>query len=72
MILRKGERFRCQNQQCRAEIEVTRDSIEGESNPKCCCGAEMKKIWTTPFLSSLEESPELAHLFGRKAHAVRK
>ena len=72
MILRKGQLFHCQNQQCRAEIEVTRDSIEGESNPKCCCGAEMKKLWTTPVLSRLEETPELVDRLGHKAQAGKK
>lgn len=72
MILRKGQKFRCQNRQCRAEIEVTRNSIEGESNPKCCCGAEMKKLWTTPFLNRIEETPELLHLFELKAQAAKR
>jgi hypothetical protein len=72
MILRKGQQFRCQNRRCRAEIEVTRDSMEGESNPRCCCGAEMKKLWTTPVVSRLEETPEVAHLFGREAQAAKR
>ncbi len=54
MILRKAQIYRCQNRQCRAEIQVTKDSIEGESNPRCCCGAEMKKAYTTPILRVLE------------------
>jgi hypothetical protein len=66
MILQKGQVFRCQNKQCSAEMQITKDSIEGESNPKCCCGAEMKKAWTTPLLTRLEETPELLDLFKRK------
>jgi len=47
-ILLKGQRFRCQNPGCRAEIEVTRDSVGGGSNPRCCCGALMKKLYSRP------------------------
>lgn len=56
MILRNGQIYRCQNRQCRAEIEVTKESIEGESNPRCCCGAEMKKPYTAPVLRALKAS----------------
>ena len=71
MILRTGQRLRCQNRQCGAEIQITRDSAEGESNPRCCCGAEMKKLWTTPTLSRLDETPELVDLFWHKARAAK-
>jgi hypothetical protein len=54
MILQKAQIYRCQNRECRAEIQVTKDSIEGESNPRCCCGAEMKKPYTTPVLRVLK------------------
>lgn len=50
MMLRKGEHFRCQNPECAAEIEVTKNSIEGESSVTCCCGAEMKKLYIKPEL----------------------
>jgi len=45
-----GQRYRCQNVECGAEIEVKKASIEGRSNPRCCCGAEMnptgsKNVW---------------------------
>jgi hypothetical protein len=63
MILQKGQVYRCQNQRCRAEIQIIENSAEGESNPRCCCGAEMKKPWTTPVLRRLEPTPELLDLF---------
>jgi hypothetical protein len=49
-MLRKGERVRCQNPECAAEIEITKDSIEGESRVICRCGAVMKKLYSKPVL----------------------
>lgn len=64
MIMRKAQRYRCQNRECGAEIEVTKDSIEGESNPRCCCGAEMKKPYSEPVLRTLDKNKAvLAELF---------
>jgi len=45
-----GQRFRCQNSECAAEIEITRASIEGKSSITCCCGAVMKKPYRKPVL----------------------
>lgn len=67
MILRMGQVLRCQNRQCRAEIQVIKDSVEGKSNPMCCCGGEMKKLWITPFLSRFRETAEMADLFRDKS-----
>jgi len=67
MILRKGQRYRCQNLECTAEIEVTKDSVEGSSNPRCCCGAAMKKPYTKPVLRMLDEDKAaLPELFVRR------
>lgn len=52
MMLRKGERVRCQNQECGAELEVMKDSIEGEFSVTCCCGAMMKKPYSAPLLET--------------------
>jgi hypothetical protein len=51
MMMRSGQRYRCQNAECAAEIEVTKGSIEGQSNPRCSCGAEMKKPYTKPLIT---------------------
>jgi hypothetical protein len=67
MIMRTGRIYRCQNERCRAEIKVTKDSIEGKSNPRCCCGAEMKKSYSKPALTPLEPTTELTALFTKKA-----
>jgi hypothetical protein len=46
--MKTGQCYRCQNPDCRAEIEVRKDSKEGEANPRCCCGTEMKKFYSAP------------------------
>jgi hypothetical protein len=65
-MMRMGQRFRCQNPECRAVVEVTKDSMEGNSNPRCCCGAEMKKLYTAPVLRTLEKDrTDLAEFFSK-------
>jgi predicted nucleic acid-binding Zn ribbon protein len=65
--MQRGQVYRCQNMGCRAEIEVKKASIEGPSNPRCCCGAEMKKAYNKPVLMMLgsdavvAESARLGH-----------
>ena len=68
MLMKKGQRYRCQNRECGAEIEVTKDSIEGEFKPKCCCGSEMKKPYSPPVFGSRDADREvLAPLFRTSA-----
>lgn len=68
MLLRKGQRYRCQNRDCQAEIEVMRDSIEGDFMPRCCCGSEMKKPYSPPVLTNRNVDREiLAPLFRTEA-----
>ena len=68
IAMREGQHYRCQNPECRAEIEVTKDSIEGISNPICCCGTPMKRPYSKPVLRVLDlgEAP-LAELFEERA-----
>ena len=66
MILLKAQIYRCQDQLCRAEVQVTKNSTEGDESPRCCCGAEMKKLWSTPVLRRLHPAPELLDLFSVK------
>jgi len=42
-----GQRYRCQNPDSRAEIEIPNASSEGISIPKCSCVALMKNVYTT-------------------------
>lgn len=47
MALRKGEIYRCQDERCACEIQVTRGAAEGGGGthlPRCCCGKDMKKV----------------------------
>ncbi|CAN5878655.1 hypothetical protein BH20GEM1_BH20GEM1_05890 [soil metagenome] len=47
MALQKGERYRCTDENCGCEIEVTRGAEPGgggDQDPRCCCGMEMKKV----------------------------
>ncbi len=45
MALQKGEIYRCQNEDCGCEIEVTHSAASGGNQaPRCCCGMEMEKV----------------------------
>lgn len=67
MILQKGQRYRCQNRECAAEIEVTKNSVEGAWNPKCCCGAEMKKPYSKPVLRTFhKDDAVMEEVFGNR------
>jgi hypothetical protein len=57
MTMNAGQRYRCQNPDCRCEIEVIKTSTEAESNPRCCCGAEMKKPYEKPAFKTLDTRP---------------
>jgi len=39
----EGQVYQCQNRDCDSEILVTKASLEASANPRCSCGAEMKK-----------------------------
>lgn len=62
MIVRKGRVYRCQNSRCGAELKIERESIDGFSNPICCCGAEMARRYDAPAFKRLECSPEVIAL----------
>ncbi len=43
----KGQKYRCTEQSCGCEIEVTKsapESCAGNSKPRCCCGLEMELV----------------------------
>ena len=56
MTMRKGQGYRCQNPNCRDEIEVMKSSTEEESNPRCHCGATTKKAYSRPVFRELSEA----------------
>jgi len=65
MTMRVGKRYRCQNADCRCEIEVTKASMEAGANPTCCCGAEMKKPWKKPTIKISESKFATFETFNR-------
>jgi hypothetical protein len=54
MLMSEGQIYCCQNRACGCEVRVTKMSIESGQNPRCCCGAEMKKPYTPPALRELK------------------
>jgi hypothetical protein len=59
MSMTEGQVYHCQNRVCGSEIVVTKASLEASANPRCCCGAEMKKPYTPPVLRVLDPDDEL-------------
>jgi len=53
MSMQKGQQYRCQNPNCRDEIEVVKNSREEDSNLRCHCGAKMKKVYSKPVFREL-------------------
>ncbi len=51
--------YRCQNRACGREIVVTKTPLETKANPRCFCGAEMKKPYSPPVLRILDPDDEL-------------
>jgi hypothetical protein len=39
---RKGEIYRCRDEKCGCEIQVTKEG-SGDLAPRCCCGRDMIK-----------------------------
>jgi hypothetical protein len=63
MSMTEGQTYRCQNRLCNCEVVVTKPSAEGLWNPRCCCGAEMKKPYASPTLRELTSEVVVAHSF---------
>jgi hypothetical protein len=55
----EGQVYHCQNRTCGSEIVVTKASLEASANPRCGCGAEMKKPYSPPVLRMLDPDDEL-------------
>jgi predicted nucleic acid-binding Zn ribbon protein len=50
----EGQVYRCQNRDCGCEISVVKLATESHCNPRCLCGAEMKKPYSRPLLRNLD------------------
>jgi len=70
MLMKPGERWHCTNSACRLEVVVdSQGSIEG-NNPRCACGAVMKKEYASPVFRYLDflhlDEPVLSDPLARK------
>jgi len=52
-----GRRYVCVNFPCRCEIELVRPPFDRGANPRCACGAEMKKPFSAPVLRRIHKQP---------------
>ncbi len=55
----EGQVYRCQDHACGSEIKITKASLETKANPRCRCGAEMKKPYSPPVFRMLDPEDEL-------------
>jgi hypothetical protein len=55
----EGQIYQCTNRDCRCEIQVMKASIETNANPRCCCGAEMKKPYHKPRVRKVSVDSEI-------------
>lgn len=64
MDIRRGERWRCQNRDCKSEIFVTSSShLRGGSRLRCSCGAVMKKPYVRPEMDTFETTKQPLRFF---------
>jgi hypothetical protein len=54
MIMKTGEQWHCTNPACRCEVLVQSSSETDGSNPRCVCGAPMKKTYAPPNFTYLD------------------
>lgn len=54
MIMKTGERWHCTNPACRCEVLVQSASCIAGGNPRCVCGAHLKKSYAPPHFTYLE------------------
>jgi hypothetical protein len=54
MMMRSGDVWNCTNLACHAKILVQTESLGEGINPRCSCGALMKKKYTSPAFRYLD------------------
>ena len=54
MLMKTGEHWHCTNPACHCEVLVQSSSEVDGANPRCVCGAAMKKKYSPPALTYLE------------------
>ena len=62
------QRYICVNPLCRCQILATRASLDTQGNPRCRCGAEMKKPYSQPLSCGLSRQPTA--FAARKKHSA--
>lgn len=66
MILEEGQIYQCKNPSCKAEVRVQRESVDGNANLNCCCGAQMECRYDPPRFRRVKPTPELIALLKAK------
>ena len=54
MVMKSGDRWRCINRNCQCEVLVESGGRVEGANPRCVCGAPMKKAYASPALRYLQ------------------
>jgi hypothetical protein len=53
----------CQSPACRRQVRLSSEAIsEGATNPRCACGSEMKKRYSSPQLVTLTKAEGLRRM----------
>jgi len=65
MRMKSEDRWHCTNPACGCEVLVENSGSEEGKNPRCACGAAMKKRYVSPVFTyldflHLEEAPKVA------------
>jgi hypothetical protein len=72
MKMLKGEKWVCLNATCRSEFVVTVASGPDDgTNPMCCCGSKMKKVYSAPTLWAIQNPEASSTLDGKFQAKVR-
>ena len=66
MVIEEGQVFRCQNRDCGCEIKALRSSVIAHKNPRCGCGADMRKPYRKPMFRALTSDLELTAIRSNK------
>ena len=54
MHMKSEDRWRCTNPACECEVLVASGGSEDGKNPRCSCGAAMKKRYVSPVVTYLD------------------
>jgi len=64
--MKQGEHWHCMDPECGCEIIVSVGAnSRGHTNPKCSCGAPMKKLYRSPVVRIVDNEEEWELLEGK-------